>query len=308
MIFVFNLLIVVHVLGQTENENQISDSGILLQVLGTVQDAGMPQLGCQKDCCSTLTVSEKAQRLVSSLALQIPGGSTYLFDASLDLPHQWQNLQAKGTPVLSGIFLTHAHMGHYAGMLHLGREAWNTTNIPVYTMPRMQAFIENNAPWEQLLTLNNIQLKSLVDQQPITLAPQLQVTPILVPHRDEYSETVAFWIQGPNKSALYLPDIDKWERWATPIESWLAKVDYAFLDATFYNGNELPNRAMDEIPHPFVVESLARFKALPLRERAKIYFIHLNHTNPLLREDSPERKKVEAEGFFVAQAGRQFAL
>ena len=302
------MLVSCNLFSQSKDQNYSTESDIFLQVLGTVQDAGMPQLGCQKECCSTLTVSEKAQRLGSSLALQRQDGFTYLFDISLDIPHQWQALQAQGTSVLSGVFLTHAHMGHYAGLLHLGREAWNTHDIPVYAMPRMQSFIENNAPWEQLLTLNNIQLKPLADQQHLTLAPQLQVTPIQVPHRDEYSETVAFWIQGPNKSALYLPDIDKWERWATPIESWLAKVDYAFLDATFYNGNELPNRAMDEIPHPFVVESLARFKALPLRERAKIYFIHLNHTNPLLRADSPERKKVEAEGFFVAQPGQRFAL
>lgn len=280
-----------------------------LYVLGTVQDAGAPQLGCFKSCCKDLTLAEKAQRRVSSLALQISGSDqAVLFDASPDLPQQWQMLQQKGIKTLAAVFLTHAHMGHYGGLLHLGREAWNTDQVPVYAMPRMQLFMKDHAPWEQLIQLKNISLHPLVDQHTVQLSQGLRVTPILVPHRDEYSETVAYWIQGPQKSALYLPDIDKWERWATPVESWIEKVDYAFLDATFFDGNELPNRTMAEIPHPFVAESMARFKNLSKSDKAKIYFIHLNHTNPLLQSDSPAYQSVSEAGFSVAQLGQQFTL
>lgn len=287
----------------------ISAQPATLYVLGTVQDAGAPQLGCSKSCCAHLSVTEQAQRKVSSLALRLADSDVaYVFDASPDWPEQWQLVQQKGINALAGVFLTHAHMGHYAGLLHLGREAWNTNKVPVYAMPRMQQFIQSNAPWEQLIQLQNIELKPLAVQRQVVLDEAVRVTPILVPHRDEYSETVAFWIQGPNKAALYLPDIDKWERWNVPIESWIEKVDYAFLDATFFDGNELPNRAMHEIPHPFVVESMARFKKLSKSEKAKIYFIHMNHTNPLLQSDSPAYQSVLEQGFSVAQMGQQFQL
>lgn len=65
---------------------------------------------------------------------------------------------------------------------------------------------------------------------------------------------------------------------------------------------------MSQIPHPFVVESMARFAELPAAERAKIVFIHLNHTNPLLDPGSEETAEVERAGFRVAQTGDVFRL
>lgn len=282
---------------------------VKLRVLGTVQDAGAPQLACKKKCCRNLSLVENDRRKGSGLALQISEGTqAYLFDASPDLSHQFATLMEDGVDHIAGIFLTHAHMGHYAGLLQLGREAYNSALVPVFAMPRMQAFLQKNAPWEQLIQLQNIDLRALVANQQVVLEEGVQVQPILVPHRDEYSETVAYWIQGPTKSVLYLPDIDKWERWETPIEEWIRRVDYAFLDATFYDGQEIPHRAMDEIPHPFVVESLQRFENLSTAERQKIYFIHLNHTNPLLQIHSDAYQKVKALGYHVAERGDVFSL
>ena len=281
---------------------------VLLTVLGTVQDAGSPQMACQKSCCANLSEAEMSRRKVCSLALTIENNSAYLFDASPAIAHQFHSLQKKGVLDLAGIFLTHAHMGHYSGLLQLGREAWNSKQVAVFAMPRMAAFLQRNAPWEQLLRLENIKINPLADQSPIAIEGGVRVTPIVVPHRDEYSETVAYWIQGPTKSALYLPDIDKWERWETPIEEWIKKVDYAFLDATFYDGNELPNRSMAEIPHPFVVESVKRFQKLAASEKEKIYFIHLNHTNPLLNRTSKAYQQLSEKGFKIAEKGLQLAL
>jgi pyrroloquinoline quinone biosynthesis protein B len=282
---------------------------VKLRVLGTVQDAGAPQLACKKQCCHNLSLVEKDRRKVSSLAVQVSGtNQAYLFDASPDLSHQFATLLENDVEEIAGIFLTHAHMGHYAGLLQLGREAYNSASVPVYAMPRMRTFLQKNAPWEQLLQLQNIILKTLEANQSVALEGGLRVQPIVVPHRDEYSETVAYWIQGPTKSALYLPDIDKWERWKTPIEEWIQRVDYAFLDATFYDGQEIPHRSMEEIPHPFVVESLQRFESLPLSQRQKIYFIHLNHTNPLLQFQSDAYQKVKALGYQIAERGDVFSL
>ena len=134
----------------------------------------------------------------------------------------------------------------------------------------------------------------------VQLTPNISVTPFRVPHRDEFSETVGYTISTPHKNVLFIPDIDKWEKWERSIAEEINKVDLAFLDATFYDGNELPNRNMSEIPHPFVVESMDLFDALPDSEREKVMFIHFNHTNPLLL-NTPQKQKVINKGYRVAE-------
>ena len=145
----------------------------------------------------------------------------------------------------------------------------------------------------------NILITEIQDQKEIKLTKNISVTPVLVPHRDEYSETVGYKIKGPSKECLFIPDIDKWNKWNKSIIEEIKNVDYAFLDATFYSGKEINNRNIKEIPHPFIIESMELFKALPLKEKNKIHFIHFNHTNPVLN-NSPERKEVEKKGFKIA--------
>ena len=272
-------------------------------VLGVAQDAGHPQAGCARACCTAAWAG--AGHRVSAVAIVDPDTDTHwILDATPDFPAQQHSLP--GT--LGGIFPTHAHMGHYTGLLHLGREAMGADAVPVWAMPRMRTFLETNGPWSQLVTLGHIALQPLADGQPVSLTPGLTVTPILVPHRDELSETVGFLVQGPRHRVLYLPDIDKWERWDTPIESLVRTVDRAWLDGTFYDATELPGRDMSEIPHPFMVESLDRLAALAPRDRAKVHFIHLNHTNPALDPSSAARRAVEARGVHVATAGDRVEL
>lgn len=207
----------------------------------------------------------------------------------------------------SGIFLTHGHVGHYTGLMYLGRESMNAKNVPVYVMPRMTSFLKENAPWDQLVDLEQVQLRPMRADSVMHITNNLNVTPILVPHRDEYTETVGFIISGPNKKALFIPDIDKWGKWERDIISEIAKVDYAFLDGTFYSGDELPGRNMDEIPHPSVKESMELFKDMPYREKKKIHFIHFNHTNPLIWEGK-EHYNVVKTGYGVTRIGQHFKL
>jgi len=276
-----------------------------LVVLGTVQDAGSPHTGCTKDCCKKLFQHPDPTRMVVSLGLLDPANKmNWLFEATPDLPRQMKLLKAlspfrqEETP--SGIFLTHAHIGHYSGLMYLGRESMNAKATPVYAMPKMRDFLEKNGPWSQLVDLKNIALQALENQQEVQISSNIRVTPLQVPHRDEFSETVGYRIQGPNKSALFIPDIDKWERWSKDIAAEIKKVDYAFLDATFYDNAELNYRNMAEIPHPFVVESMERFKGLSVEEKRKIFFIHLNHTNPLLNPKSKATQELKEKGFQVA--------
>ena len=271
-----------------------------IKVLGVAQDGGVPHLGCSKTCCSTSSVT----RYVSSIMVynQKSKGS-YIFDASPDLAKQLSFMKDKISENLKGIFLTHAHIGHYSGLMYLGRESFNSKNIPVYAMPRMKKFLETNGPWDQLVSLNNIKINSIINESEIVVEKDLIVKPIEVPHRDEYSETVGYFIKGPKKSAIYIPDIDKWYKWDKSIVDLIRSVDYAFIDATFYDEKEINYRDISEIPHPFVIESMKLFEGFSKEEKSKIYFIHLNHTNPLLDNNSSEYKDLISKGYNVAQEG-----
>ena len=288
-------------------------AGIELIVLGTVQDAGSPHIACKKSCCSALFNKYDPSRKVSSLGIiDYDLHEVYLFDASPDLTEQVKILTISDPEIKqetpNGIFLTHAHIGHYTGLMYLGKEAMHANAVPVYAMPRMTYFLENNGPWSQLVKLNNIQIQSIDSLEQIQLSENLHVIPIQVPHRDEFSETVGYYIHAAKKTVLFIPDIDKWQKWNRNIVNEIQKVDYAFLDATFFDSKELNNRDMSEVPHPFVVESMELFKDLSILDKAKVYFIHFNHTNPLLDTNSKAYERVLRAGFHVAKFNQRIKL
>lgn len=274
-----------------------------LYVLGVTQDAGYPQTGCYAEHCMPGWQDADLRRNAVSLGLIDPAShKKYMFDATPGFPAQLYELEVEAPSAqyeLAGIFLTHAHIGHYTGLMFLGHEAMGASNVPVYAMPRMTSFLKENGPWSQLVSYKNIALRPLKDGKAESLG-QLKVTPFLVPHRDEYSETVGYRIDGPNKSAIFIPDINKWSEWKTDLSKLIKTVDYALIDATFFADGELPGRDMSKVPHPFVTESMEVLGDLPVEERNKVWFIHMNHTNPLLDLESKESKSVQSKGFNVA--------
>lgn len=315
-IFVRHFLLIIYVFSflscskQIKKNNQYSDE-VVLKVLGTIQDGGIPHMGCSKECCVNYFEHKSIRIGVSSIGVSnFKYETNYIVDATPDVNFQLQALigNTKPSEKLDGIFLTHAHMGHYAGLLNFGRESLNSNNIPVYLMPKFFDFISNNGPWNQLVSLNNIKLQRIYNNEKVILHNNLSFTPILVPHRDEYSETVGYIIEGNRKRALYIPDIDKWAKWNISITEMIKNVDYAFLDGTFFDEKEINNRDISEIPHPFIIESLELFNNLENIDKAKVYFIHLNHTNPVLNKNSEEYKRVILSGFNVAEPGMEFVL
>ena len=282
-----------------------------ITVLGIAQDGGYPHIGCQKKCCTNYYNGKNDRKSVVSLGLiDTKEKQKWLFEATPDMHTQLADLEnnhLKTSTIIDGVFLTHAHIGHYTGLMYFGREALGKKDIPVYAMPKMKAFLENNGPWNQLVTLQNIELKSLQNDSIIKLNNNIKVTPFLVPHRDEFSETVGYKIEGKNKSALFIPDIDKWYKWKKDIIAEVKQVDYAFLDAAFLNQNEV-KRAMTEVPHPFVLETVELFKNESMETKNKVIFIHFNHTNPTLQSNSKERKKLNKLGFRFAEEGQNFEL
>ena len=282
---------------------------VFVVVLGIAQDAGYPQINCQRSCCEQVLKQGNSKIRVSSLGIvDLNQKAHWIIDATPDIKEQWYSLEHRWNTQLQGIFITHAHIGHYTGLMQLGREALGSNQVPVYVMPRMRNFLENNGPWDQLVSLGNIQLKELQADSSVQLTPQLAITPFLVPHRDEYSETVGYEFQGNQQKILFIPDIDKWQLWTRDIREEINRVDVAFLDGSFFQDGELPGRDMSEIPHPFVVETMALMKDLDSRDKSKVHFIHLNHTNPLLQEQGNAREILNREGFRLAEQGKVYPL
>jgi pyrroloquinoline quinone biosynthesis protein B len=277
--------------------NQIK-SNYTLKILGVVQDGGMPHLGNNKTCCENI---KKDKYVTSLMLMNNENNESFLFDASPDINKQLNFMGDRIKKDLKGIFLTHAHIGHYTGLMYFGREALNSKLVNVYAMPRMKKFLEENGPWSQLVSLQNISIIELSNESKISIDSNVIVQPVEVPHRAEFSETVGYKIYGPNKTALFIPDIDKWYLWEKSIVDEIKQVDYAIIDATFYDSKEVNYRDISEIPHPFVTESMDLFDSIDTKEKNKIYFIHLNHTNPLLNEQSKQYKSVITKGYNVAK-------
>jgi pyrroloquinoline quinone biosynthesis protein B len=280
-------------------------------VLGTAQDAGAPQMGCLSKFCQKAWEDQKLRGRVSSIALIDPDSKQrWIFDATPDLPAQFQHLKTITNDLsnkLDGIFLTHAHIGHYTGLMYLGRESMGAADVKVYAMPRMKKMLAENAPWSQLVSLKNISLQPLQNQREIKLTESLKVTPFLVPHRDEFSETVGYKISLAEQSLIFIPDIDKWQKWDQKLEEVVRENDHVLIDATFFEDGEIP-RPMSEVPHPFVSETMELLKDLPMKDKNKVHFIHFNHSNPLIQGDKKKIKEVGKKGFRVAYVGQKIEL
>ncbi|MBA3272063.1 MAG: MBL fold metallo-hydrolase [Acidobacteria bacterium] len=261
-----------------------------LVVLGIAQDAGIPHLSCRQPLCVSIRAGTRRAEKVSSLGLvNRTTGRAYIFDATPDFNAQVHALTG-GTPP-DGVFLTHAHIGHYTGLMYLGRESIGARAVPVYATDKMLEFLDTNGPWSQLVALGNIERRPIAPDRVLALSGEVRVTAFRVPHRDEFSDTVGYRIEGPRHSALFIPDIDRWEKWDRNIRELVDRVDYAFLDGTFASPGEV-NRNIDEIPHPM----MPRTRELVRGARGKLWFIHINHTNADI--DAPD----------VVREGATFAM
>lgn len=305
---------IISVIGCTTNDvaiNKTNQAKQYITILGTAQDGGFPHIGCQKQCCDDFYKGILPKQQVVSLGLvDKESQQKFLFEATPDISTQLADLEKnhlKTNTIIDGVFMTHAHMGHYAGLLYFGKEALGKKDIPVYAMPKMKEFLSNNGPWSQLVTTQNIVFLDLQKDSIVPLSNALKVTPFLVPHRDEFSETVGYKIEGNTNSALFIPDINKWSLWEKNIVEEVKKVDYAFIDATFFKEGEI-NRPMSEVPHPFIEETVALFENESLATKNKVIFIHFNHTNPALQSNSKERNELELLGFKFATEGQRFKL
>ena len=281
--------------------------------LGTVQDGGFPHIGCNRECCNRARLNPIHSRLVSSISiLDSINSYAWIIDVSPDIAKQisilMQYIPNLNYPYLSGVFLTHAHIGHYMGLLYFGLEALNLKNIPVYVLPRMKEFLYQNSMFYQMIENKNIIIKELKNNSQIQLNENLELQPFFVPHRNELSETVGYKIIGENNSVIYLPDIDSWSDWDVSLIDIIKDNDIVIIDGTFFSKDEIVGRNINKIPHPTIMQSMNLTNQISLKDKNKIFFTHLNHTNKVLNFGSQEYKKVITSGYNILEDGKIFNL
>lgn len=274
-------------------------------LLGIAQDAGVPQAGCYCANCQPARANPAQRQLTVCLGLiDHTTGQSWLIDATPDFKEQLHALhQAAPTCSLAGIILTHIHMGHYTGLIHLGPEAMNSRRMPLFVSAAVANFLSHNQPWAFLVEREHLDLRLLSPNLELPLSPNLHLNPLPVPHRAEFSDTCAFVIRGPQRSLFYCPDIDGWDTWGHHLPDFVSRVDMALLDAAFFSPAELPGRDLRQIPHPLVTDTVARLVGV----QSEVSLIHLNHTNPLLH-DGPEREWLRTQGFQLGRFGQRWML
>jgi pyrroloquinoline quinone biosynthesis protein B len=281
-----------------------------IYILGNTQDAGLPHIGCQHPFCEdSFNVYE--EHYTTSIAVVNSDLKKYiLFEATPDITFQLNNLKKNIFDEFllpESVYITHAHIGHYTGLMYFGREALGAKDIMVRVLPRMSNFLQNNGPWSQLVDINNIKIEEINFGSSTKELANIDITPVQVPHRDEYSETAGYIIKGENKKALFIPDIDKWEKWDRDLSQLAKEFDFLLIDATFYDSKEI-NRDISEIPHPLVTETMNLLSGLNKENRNKVYFIHMNHTNMMLDPNSELSKLITSKGFNIARLGQKLYL
>ena len=281
-----------------------------IYILGNTQDAGLPHIGCQHPFCEdNFNVYE--EHYSTSIAVVNSDLKKYiLFEATPDITFQLNNLKKNIFDEFllpESIYITHAHIGHYTGLMYFGREALGAKDLMVKVLPSMSNFLQNNGPWSQLVDINNIKIKEINFGSSTKELANIDITPVKVPHRDEYSETAGYIIKGKNKKALFIPDIDKWEKWDRDLSQLAKEFDFLLIDATFYDSKEI-NRDISEIPHQLVTETMNLLIGLNKENRNKVYFIHMNHTNMMLDPNSELSKLITSKGFNIARLGQKLYL
>jgi pyrroloquinoline quinone biosynthesis protein B len=283
-------------------------------VLGIAQDGGVPQLGCDAECCQRARLDPSERRLRTALGVRARDGKQLMLveatpdvEAQVALLHQLTNTTGRGRNPVDACLVTHGHTGHWLGLLNFGREAAASTALPLYCTERFAGFVQTTPPLKLLASEKHVEPRVITAGTPFAPLKGLQVEAIPVPHRDEFTDTVAFVLRGPKRSLLFLPDIDQWSKWDRDIVQLVESVDYALIDGTFHSANELPGRSLEQIPHPLVPRTMELLAATAMRHPGRVHFIHFNHTNRLLR-DPAARASLEAHGFRVADEGQWFEL
>ena len=295
-----------------------------VRVLGSAAGGGFPQWNCHCGTCEAARAGLRARpRTQSSLAIRGEHGPWFLVNASPDLRQQLETLDPRRVdgvraPPIAGVLLTDAEIDHTAGLLLLRESA---TPVRVFGTAGVERALSDGYPvlamlerycgaeWRTLEPGRTRQLEgsSLVVEPfaaggdaPRYLGQDVELEASGFVFRDRATGGVVTYVPG-------LARLDDC------VAARLAASDLVLVDGTFWRDDELPRlgisdrraRDMGHVPISGPDGTLAVLAGL---ERPRKALVHINNTNPILLEDSPEREEVVRAGVEVAYDGLEVEL
>ncbi len=305
-----------------------------VRVLGSAAGGGFPQWNCGCANCRGLREGtvRAAARMQESVAVSADDAHWFLLNASPEIRAQIESFKPlwprnrRDTPI-AGILLNNGDLDHCLGLLSL-RESHPIVVYATDTVRR--GFTEGNILYKTLERFpDQVTWRPLVlgQEQPLLIGKDgdsgLAVTAVAVPgKRPLHLESSAGQTSPEDNVGLLIRDTRNGRRlaylsavgdWSQKVERAVAGADCVFFDGTFWSSHELNSSGVGErsaedmahFPLSGVDGTLSRLKQAPGRRRV---LIHINNTNPILCEDSLERRAVEEAGVEVAYDGMEISL
>jgi pyrroloquinoline quinone biosynthesis protein B len=295
---------------------------VRVRVLGAAAGGGFPQWNCHCEVCDAARAGVRAvPRTQSSLAIRGDDGPWFLVNASPDLREQLEALAAPPvdgvrTPPVAGVLLTDAEIDHTAGLLLMRESAKPLRVIGDAGVERalrggypVLAMLERycGAEWQTLERGRRQRLEgSSLAVEPFAAggdAPRY-----LGP--DVALEASGLVFSDSSATVTYVPGLARLD---DSVIGRLAASDLVLVDGTFWHDDDLTrlglsDRTARDMGHTPLAGPDGTLAVLAGLDRPRKVLVHINNTNPILLEDSPEREQVVRAGVEVAYDGLEVDL
>jgi pyrroloquinoline quinone biosynthesis protein B len=293
---------------------------VRVRVLGSAAGGGFPQWNCHCEVCDAARAGVRAvPRTQSSLAIRGDDGPWFLVNASPDLREQLEALAAPPvdgvrTPPVAGVLLTDAEIDHTAGLLLMRESATPLRVIGDAGVERalrggypVLAMLERycGAEWQTLERGRRQPLEGLAVEPfaaggdaPRYLGPDVAL------------EASGLVFSDTSGTVTYVPGLARLD---DSMIARLAASDLVLVDGTFWHDDDLTrlglsDRTARDMGHTPLAGPDGTLAVLAGLERPRKVLVHINNTNPILLEDSPERRQVVRAGVEVAYDGLEVEL
>ena len=297
---------------------------MLVRVLGSAAGGGFPQWNCGCPCCRAVREGSRPclPRTQSSIAISADHEQWFLVNASPDVRAQLEASPAllpaagRATP-LQGVLLTDAELDHALGLLLL-REA---ESLELHATAAVHETLRtDNSLLATLQAYCPVKWREVVPGEDVALGNGLSYRAFDVPttKRSRFGPDrgpgrvvgYRFTDERSGRAAVCLPGV---QEITGQVREQLRDCTGLFIDGTCFSDDEMPrlglasktSREMGHLPMSGPGGSLEQLAELPIER--KIY-VHLNNTNPVLLDDSPERWEVERLGFEIATDGTEVQI
>jgi pyrroloquinoline quinone biosynthesis protein B len=295
---------------------------VRVRILGSAAGGGFPQWNCRCPTCQAARSGEAVPRTQSSIAVRGERGPWFLGNASPDLRQQLEELPDAGdhgvraAPV-AAVLLTDAEIDHTAGLLLL-RES--PAPIRVYGSDQVRHALTDGYPVLRILAeYSGFEWRTLEHGSSQALdGSSLEVEPFAaggdapryLPDADVEASGLVFRDRAAGGVLTYVPGL---AHLGDDVLARLAASDVVLVDGTFWRDDELARlgiseRSARQMGHVPLSGPGGSLEALARLERPRVILVHINNTNAVLLERSPERAAVTTAGVEVGDDGLEIEL